>query len=180
MKSPHWKTISQTQILSCGKWLSVDDCTVETPDGQRIDHWLWIKTPDYINVIAVNCEGQFLVLYQGKYGLERESLAPVGGYIEPGEEPLEAARRELLEEIGYKATEWIPLGSYIVDPNRGVAQGYLYLARGAYQVAEPKADDLEKQKLVCLSRAELETALREGQFQVLAWAANVAFALMVA
>ncbi len=178
MKSSHWKTISRNPVLSYGKWLLVEDCTVETPDGQVIEHWPWIKTPDYVNVLAMDSTGRFLVFRQGKYGLEGDSLAPVGGYIEPGEDSLEAARRELREETGYEASEWTALGSFLVDPNRGVAQGYLDLARGARRVAERDADDLEEQHLLFLTRAELETALREGQFKVLAWAANIAFALM--
>jgi ADP-ribose pyrophosphatase len=177
MTSSHWKTLSRTPILSIGKWLSVEDCTVETPAGEVIEHWPWVSTPDYINVLAVTQDGQYLVFRQGKYGLEGDSLAPVGGYIEPGENPLAAAKRELREETGFEAPEWVLLGSFLVDPNRGVAQGYLYLAREARRVADRTADDLEEQHFLFMSRAELETALREGQFKVLAWAANVAFAL---
>jgi ADP-ribose diphosphatase len=178
MNKSSWKTLSQVPILSYGKWLYVEDRTVETPDGQVIDHWLWVHTPEYVNVLAVTGEGKFLVFRQGKYGLDGESLAPVGGYIEPDEAPLDAARRELLEETGYEAAEWISLGHFLVDPNRGVTMGYLYLARGAVQVTEPNADDLEEQHLLLMERAELEAALRDGQFKVLAWAANVALALI--
>ena len=99
--------------------------------------------------------------------------------MEPGEEPLQAARRELLEETGHEADEWIHLGQYLVDPSRGVAVGNLYLARGARPVASITADDLEEQHLLFLTRAELEEALRAGQFKVLAWAANIAFALLL-
>jgi ADP-ribose pyrophosphatase len=180
MKSSNWKTITRREVLSFGKWLTVEDCTVETPEGQIIEHWPWVRTPDYVNVLAVDSEGRFIVFRQGKYGIEGESLAPVGGYIEPGEDPLEAARRELHEETGYEAPDWTPLGSFLVDPNRGVAHGHFYMAQGARKVAEPCSDDLEEQELLLMSRSELEEALREGQFKVLAWAAIVAFLLMQA
>ena len=173
-----WKTLSAKPVYSSGKWLSVEDRTVETPGGQTIEHWPWVITPDYVNVLAVTPEGKYLVFRQGKYGLEGQSLAPVGGYIEPGEDPLSAAQRELLEETGCAAGDWLHLGRFLVDPNRGVAQGDLYLARGARQVAERSADDLEEQHLLFLDRAELEAALRAGEFKVLAWAANIAFALL--
>ncbi len=176
----NWRTLSSKQVLSYGKWLSVEDRTVATPGGQEIEHWPWVITPDYINVLAVTPAGRFLIFRQGKYGLDGESLAPVGGYIEPGEEPLSAAKRELREETGYEAAEWINLGRFLVDPNRGIATGYLFLARGAVQVTTSYADDLEEQHLLLLDRAELEAGLRAGQFKVLAWAANVALALMQA
>jgi ADP-ribose pyrophosphatase len=122
-------------------------------------------------------EGSYLCFRQVKYGIAGDSLAVMGGYLEPGEEPLAAAQRELREETGYEAAEWITLGEYLVDPNRGVATGYLFLAKGARRVAEPASDDLEEQRLLYLTREELDQALSEGEFKVLAWAAAVALAL---
>jgi 8-oxo-dGTP pyrophosphatase MutT (NUDIX family) len=175
---PLWKTLSRKPVLSFGKWLSVEDRTVETPDEQVIEHWPWVRTPDYVNILAVTREGRFLIFRQGKYGLEGESLAPVGGYIEEGEDPLDAAKRELREETGYEAAGWTSLGTYLVDPNRGVAMGYIYLATGAVQVTEADADDLEEQHLLLMERVELVESLRTGQFKVLAWAAAIALALL--
>ncbi len=104
-------------------------------------------------------------------------LALVGGYITPDETPLEAARRELREETGYATETWVELGDYLVDPNRGVATGYLFLARRARQVSAIDSDDLEDQEPLYLTSDELETALAMGEFKILAWAAAVAFAL---
>jgi ADP-ribose pyrophosphatase len=105
------------------------------------------------------------------------SLAAAGGYLELGEEPVDAAKRELLEETGYEASEWDKLGDYRVDANRGAGIAYLFLARGAHRVAEVSADDLEEQQVRHLSRSEVETALAAGEFKALAWAAVVALAL---
>lgn len=174
----NWKTHASTPLLASGKWLAVEERTVETPDGQVIEHWPWVITPNYVNVVAQAEDGQLLLFRQGKYGLDGESLAPVGGYVEPGEQPLAAAKRELLEETGCAAAEWIHLGRFLVDPNRGYAWGDLYLARGARSVAARCADDLEAQELLRMSAAEVQAALNSGQFRVLPWAANVALALM--
>jgi ADP-ribose pyrophosphatase len=121
--------------------------------------------------------GKFLIFRQTKYAVEGDSLAPVGGMLEPGEEPLAAARRELLEEMGCEASEWVPLGSYTLDPNRGVASMHLFMALNAVKVAEPIIDDLEEQELLMLERGELEKALAAGEFKVLAWATVVSMAL---
>lgn len=172
-----WKTLSRQTVLDRGKFLRVEDHMVELPDGRIIEQWPWLITPDYINVVAVTDDDKFLCFRQMKYAIDGLSLAPIGGYIEPNEEPLNAAKRELLEETGYEAGEWIDLGHYRIDPNRGVGTGYSYLAHHARRVADPIADDLEEQELLWLSRSEVEAALDAGEFKVLAWALNVALAL---
>ncbi len=172
-----WKTKNRQTILDQPPWLRVEHHTVELPDGRVIPEWPWIITPDYVNVVAVTEDERFLCFRQVKYGVEGTTLGIMGGFVEEGEEPFEAAKRELLEETGYGASDWMPLGSYRVDPNRGVATGHLYLARQARYLTPRNADDLEEQELILLTRAELESALAEGDFKVLAWAASIAFAL---
>lgn len=172
-----WKTHSRRVVFDQSPWLLVESHRVELPDGKIIPDWTWIKTPDYINVVVETEAGQFICFRQRKYAIAEPMLALVGGYIEPGEAPLAAAQRELREETGYISDEWLDLGSYIVDPNRGVAKGYLFLARHSRQVDGINSDDLEEQELLHMSKSELETALAQGEFKILAWAAAVAFAL---
>ena len=172
-----WKTLSRRTILNQGKYLIVENHTIELPDGHVITDWPWLITPDYVNVLATTDEDEFLCLRQTKYAVDGTSLAPVGGYLEPGEEPLAAARRELLEETGYQASEWIDLGHFAVDGNRGAGTAHLFLARGARPVVEPNPDDLEELQLLRLNRSELEAALAAGEFKLISWAAVVMLAL---
>ncbi len=172
-----WKTLARKRVVDFGKWLTVEDHTVQLSDGRIIEHWPYIITPDYINVMVEREDGKFIFFRQTKYAIEGTSLAPVGGYLEPGEDPLTTAQREVLEETGCRAREWISLGSFRVDANRGAGMGNLFLARGAYRVQERNADDLEEQEMLTLTRAEVEAALDRGEFKVLAWQANVALGL---
>src|SRR5262245_19168269 len=110
-----WKTRSRETVLDYGRFLVVEKHTIELLDGRTLSDWPWLITPDYINVAVVTTADKFLCFRQTKYAVEGVSLAPVGGYLEPGEDPLAAARRELLKETGYESPDWLSLGRYAVD-----------------------------------------------------------------
>lgn len=173
-----WKTLARTTVFQRTKYLTIEQHTVELPNGQVIPDWEWVITPDFVNVAVMTREGTFLCFRQTKYAIAGTSLAPVGGYLEPGEDPLVTAQREVLEETGYAATEWVDLGAYPVDGNRGSGTAHLFLARGAHRVGTPVADDLEEQEMLFLSRDEVAAALEQGAFKVLPWATVMALALM--
>jgi ADP-ribose pyrophosphatase len=172
-----WKTLSKKVILQGNRFLTVENHAVELPDGRTIPDWPWIITPDFVNIIAITKDEQFLCFRQTKYAVQGTSLAPVGGYMEPGEDPLKAAKRELLEETGYEAETWSALGNFPVDANRGAGVGHFFLAQGAHRIAETQSDDLEEQELLFLSREELEDAIAKSDIKVLPWIAGILLAL---
>ena len=172
-----WKTLSRRVLCRVNRFLTVELHELELPGGKRIADWPWLVTPDYANVLARTTDGRFLFLRQPKYAVPGIALAPVGGFVESGEDPLAAARRELREETGYEAPEWHSLGRAAVDANRGAGTAHLFLAVNAVPRGAPRANDLEQQELLLLRRDEIEQALDRGEFKVLPWAAVVAMGL---
>ncbi len=164
-------------ILDHSKFLQVEEHVVQLPNGRIINNWPWVVTPDFVNVVAVTENGRFLCFRQTKYSIDGTSLAPVGGYLEPDENPLSAGQRELLEETGYTAPEWTPLGNFPIDGNRGAGTAYFFLAQQAAYAVPIDADDLEEQELLLLSREEIEAALAAGEFKLLPWVAIMTLAL---
>jgi ADP-ribose pyrophosphatase len=172
------KTLSKELVLDMSPFLTVEKHRIELPDGRIVEDWPWLITPDFVNMAVITKESQFIVFRQSKYSISGSTLAPPGGYIEPGEDPLAAAKRELMEETGYQASHWENLGQFAVDGNRGNGVAYFFLAKDAVPVSDPDADDLEDQQMLFLSRAEVEAAVARGAFKVLPWQTVMALALL--
>ncbi len=173
-----WKVRARTTVLHQPKWLTVEYHEIELPSGTVIPEWAWVITPDFVNVAALTEDGKFLCFRQNKYAVDGESLAPCGGYLEPGEDPLAAAKRELREETGYAAEDWVNFGKYAIDGNRGCGNGHFFLARGARRVAEVDRDDLEDMQLLTLTPDQVRSALLSGEFKLSCWSHAMAFALL--
>jgi len=111
--------------------------------------------PDWCNVLAETPEGELVLIWQYRYGTDAMSLEIPGGVIDPGEEPLEAARRELKEETGYEADSFELVS--VVEPNPAL-QGnrcFTFLARGARLTGATAFDDLEDLETVVVPQADL-------------------------
>jgi ADP-ribose pyrophosphatase len=173
-----WNTIHRQTILHTGDFLTVEMHHIQLPDGRILTDWPWVITPDFTNMLVEDLDGNFPIFRQTKYAAGGETLALPGGYLEPGEDPLAAAQRELREEMGLEALEWIALGAYAIDGNRGCGVGHLFLARKARPAVEVNADDLEEQHVLTLTRAELRAALLDGQFKIVPWSAAAALGLL--
>ena len=174
-----WKTISRTQVFEQVPWIRLEAHQIELPDGRMINDWIWIDSPDYVIVVAQDAQKRFLVFEQTKYAALGTTLAPVGGYIQKGEEPLVAAKRELLEETGHIATQWIELGNFVTDANRGNGRGYYFLALNATKSnLTHTSDDLEEQELHFFTGNRLRSALEQNQVQIITWQAGFAMALL--
>jgi ADP-ribose pyrophosphatase len=172
-----WKTLSREQVLNFSRFLAVESHTLELPDGRVIENWPWVVIPEFVDVLPVLEDGRLLVMRQFKYGVGEVSLSTMGGMIEPGETPEQAARREMVEEMGCEAREMVFLGKYAVDANRGCGTAYLFLALDAHQVTAPHSGDLEEQEILLLTRAELREAMLKGELKMLSWTATVGLGL---
>jgi 8-oxo-dGTP pyrophosphatase MutT (NUDIX family) len=77
-----------------------------------------IRTQDYVAIVATTEAGRLLLVRQFRPAVEMTTLELPSGHVEPGETPIEAARRELLEETGHTAATLELLGELRPDTGR--------------------------------------------------------------
>lgn len=126
-KGPY-KVVS-TRTAYENPWLSVREDKVIRPGGKE-GYFGIIEMKAGASVLALTSQNEVYLVKEYKYGIERDSIELMSGALEENETPLEAAKRELKEELGLEAQEWIDLG--VVDPFTTAVRSpnYMFLAMG--------------------------------------------------
>ncbi len=124
-------------------WLRLRADRVRLPTGAEIEEFHVAEVPDWALIVALTDGGQAVLVEQYRYPVDRTALEFAAGIIGDGEVPVEAARRELLEETGYAAETWTALGRCAVEPARQTNYGHLFVAQGARRVGAPRLDATE-------------------------------------
>lgn len=122
-----------------------------------------LKRADTTVVIPVTAEGKMILTLQEQPG-KAPFLGCAGGRLEPGEDPLESARRELLEETGYEAGEMV-LWHALQPISKLDWVIYTFIAKDCRKVAEQKLDAGEKIELKFLDFEEfVRISTADGSF----------------
>ena len=121
-----------------------------------------IKRADTAAVVPITEDGKFILAKQVQPGIQ-PFIGLVGGRLDEGEEPLDAAKRELLEETGYAAREWLLFDS--VQPVSKIDWAvYTFIAKGCHKVTEQNLDGAEKIELFFVNFDEFCEAVLDKEF----------------
>lgn len=172
-----WRTLATVRILDLPPWFSVLKDTVRLPSGRIVDDYYRIDAPDYVLIAARRDDGCVLMERHYKQCLGRVILTSPAGGVDQGETPLQAARRELLEETGFEAARWTAAGSFMVDGTRGICKAHLFFAEGLREAETPRTDDMEEFELLFMSPSEIRGAVRAGEIVLLPDIAILSMAL---
>jgi len=174
-----WDVLQKSLVFSAQPWLNVYRDAVKLPGGRILDDFYQVVLPEFAVAVPVSDAGELVMVRGYKHGLGRVSLGAPAGYIEPGEAPLEAAKRELLEETGYSASEWHTLGRFMVDGNRQCGMAHLFLARHAARVSAPNLGDAnEEVEVELVSFEEFFQAVRSADVALLPTVCAVSLAML--
>ncbi|AZV44213.1 ADP-ribose pyrophosphatase [Peribacillus asahii] len=148
------KTLSSQKIFT-GKVISLQVDDVELPNGKTSKREI-IKHPGAVAVIAITDDGKIVMVEQYRKAMERSLVEIPAGKLEPGEEPLKTAERELEEETGYVCERLEHVISFYTSPGFADELVHVYVA---HQLSKKEdAASLDEDEFVEVIELTLEEA----------------------
>ena len=156
-----WKRLSSKQIYS-NPWMRIREDKVIRPDGKKGIYGILETVHNSVFIVAVDDHGRIIMHKQFRYTTGIWDWELPAGWMDDGETPVKAAKRELLEETGFAAKKWKLLGScYIVD---GFSDAKMFVMMGTGLSKAPgekqKEEGIVKHKFV--SQRQIRKMMRNG------------------
>lgn len=163
MKNLDWKTLS-SEYLFRRPWLTARRDVCQLSDGRINDEYYVLEYPTWINVIAITDDGQMILVRQYRHGLGRTCFEIVAGCVEEGEDPMDAAKRELQEETGYTGGEWTETMQFTCNASAMNNITHSYLAIGVRRTDSQHLDASEDIEVYTFTQEQVREMLLRGDF----------------
>ncbi len=160
-----WKILESHTVFQ-HFWYTLRQDRVQLPDGSILDDYFVSVRRNVVIIFALTSDDTVLMVRQYKHGAQKILLELPGGYVNDGESPEDAARRELLEETGYRAEHWQLLARVYNDPTKDTNTIHLFLATQAVKTQEQNLDSSENIAVERFSAAQVHDFIRQGNIEV--------------
>ena len=158
-KNGNW-TIKETKKKFSNDFFEVYEDKVIRPDGEN-GKYATVKIIPGVSVLPIDEEDYVYLTEQFRYSAGRKTLEAVAGAVE-GETPMRAAKRELKEELGITAKEFIKLGKIQLDNSIIKSESTQYVARGL-TFGKTDQDSAEEMKTVKIKFKEAVEKVLNGE-----------------
>lgn len=167
-----WKLLS-SEYLFRRPWLTVRRDKLELPDGRHHDEYYVLEYPTWVNTIAITKDGRFVMVEQYRHGLDEILTELCAGCAEEGETPLEAAKRELLEETGFGEGTWELNTILSANPATSNNLAYSFIARDVEPIGTQHLDATEDVAVRIMTREEVFNMLMADEMKQALMAASL-------
>lgn len=153
-----WKELEREEVFK--KYSRrIDKITFELPDKTQDDFYIKVEGPA-VGILGITNDNKLILVEQFRPGPQEILLEIPGGFIDPGEQHLETAKREFLEETGYTG-DFDYVGSCLDDAYSTMKRHY-FVAKNCKKISEPQNTATEHTRVVLLSIDEFRKLLRSG------------------
>lgn len=158
---PRWQVLEDKKVCKTTIF-SVHQLKLQPEKKKEAADFFLLKAPEWTNVIALTPENQIVLVEQYRAGIHAPSLEIPGGVVDPGEEPLHAAKRELLEETGFRSTHWKKIGKTSSNPAIFTNYIHVYLAEKCEKIQDQQPDSNEDIRVHQMSVDEFLNLVKNG------------------
>lgn len=153
-----WKLLEKKETFK-SSFITLYKEKLKRGDGKVVEDYYSVKRRDAVFVVALNKKLDIVLVYQYKNGIKDLIWEVPAGYVDENETPLQAAQRELLEETGFQAGEFISLGGFNPGPSIGSNCHYAFLALNCEKISEQKLDENEDIDVKTFSFREVTSSI---------------------
>ena len=162
MRPKPWKVLS-SRVNESFRIFSLRVDRALSPRTHHAHDFYILESTDWVNVIPITPRREVVLVRQYRHGTREVTLEIPGGIVEPEDSPEDAARRELIEETGYKEREMVLLGSVNPNPAFLTNRCYTYVARDVVRMKMQEQDEKEDIEVVLRPLEEVPRLIREGE-----------------
>jgi len=148
----------ESEELYKGKVVQLRLTTVSLPNGSRKMREILVH-PGAAAIVPLSDDNTIMLVEQYRAAVGRVTLEIPAGTLEEGESPEECARRELIEETGFRASNWTPLTAYYPSPGYSSEIIHVFKASGLEKVSDADAEFSIKH----MPLTEVQTKIRTGE-----------------
>ena len=160
-----WETVSSKYLIQ-RPWLTARRDVLRMPDGKLVPEYYVLEYPTWVNIIAITTEGKYLLVRQYRHALGIVEHEPCAGTMDAKDAtPLDAAKRELLEETGYAGGEWTELTALSANPTSMNNLNHTFIAKGVEKVSSQHLDETEEITVHLFTLQELIDLLRRDELK---------------
>lgn len=163
MTMDKWTVLSREVVVDNRPYtlLRLDRCRL--PTGQEIDYYVNVYG-DWVNALVLTQNHQVVLLQQYRHGAEQILREIPGGMVDPGEDPVDAVRREVREETGYASdAPPILLGKFYPNPATSTNMVHCFLIQEAKHVGEQQLDATEDISVAEYPFEQVASMIRQGE-----------------
>ncbi|MBO4336557.1 MAG: NUDIX hydrolase [Lachnospiraceae bacterium] len=174
-----WEEIESIHLVQ-DEWIDFRRLKYKMPDGKVFEPYYSYSRRNYVVIVAVDTDGNFLCVRQFRQGIRQVTTEfPAGGIEKKDKEKgsassgddkgaadaLTAAKRELREETGYESEKWQHLLSIASNATLADNYAHIFLARDCHRVTEQSLDEMEFLNVLPLPAVRIEEMIKDGEFQ---------------